>query len=252
MNDQMTTALVLLPGLDGTGIQFRPLLPHLPAEIRPIVLSYPPDKPLGYAELLPRVMSALPTDMPFVLLGESFSGPLSLMAAEARPRGLIGVILCATFIRNPAWVRVPRLQHLCRSFIFWPYRPCANIKAWICGYATPELTAMRQKAMAEIRPAVIAHRVRSAIEVNVTPQLISCPVPILYLRGQRDFIVVRRNLCDVQRALPSVKVVEFPCGHLVLQTQPKASADRIATFIAGMSSPETNLAKETTWNNSQA
>jgi pimeloyl-ACP methyl ester carboxylesterase len=251
----MPTALVLLPGLDGTGIQFRPLLPYLPAEIRPIVLSYPPSEPLGYSQLLPRVMAAVPPDMPFVLLGESFSGPLSLMAAEACPPGLVGVILCATFIRNPAWMPVPGLSHLCRSFLFWPYRPCANIKAWICGYATPELTAVRKQAMADIRPAVIAHRVRSAIEVDVTPQLRSCPVPILYLRGRRDFVVVKRNMRDVQRALPSVKVAEFDCGHLVLQTMPKESADAIVSFISSLNGPKASgtndQVKETLWNNSR-
>ncbi len=226
------TALVLMPGLDGTGIQFRPLLPHLPAEIRPIVLTYPPDQALGYAQLLPRVLSALPKDVPFVLVGESFSGPLSIMAAATRPPGLVGLILCATYIRNPAWIRLGWLRHLCLSALFWPYRPFANVKAWLCGYAEPELTAIRRQAMADIRPGVIAHRVRSAIGVDVTSQLKSCPIPVLYLRGQRDFIVVKRNLRDVQRALPSVRVAYLPAGHLVLQTQPKASAEAIVSFVS--------------------
>src|ERR1700677_2682366 len=140
----METALVLLPGLDGTGIQFRPLLPHLPKEIRPIVLSYPPDQALGYADLLPRVLSALPKDVPFVLLGESFSGPLAIMAAATRPSGLVVLILCATYIRNPAWIRLAWLRHFCRAGIFLPYRPCANIKALVCGYSGGELAAVRR------------------------------------------------------------------------------------------------------------
>jgi pimeloyl-ACP methyl ester carboxylesterase len=228
----METALVLLPGLDGTGIQFRPLLPHLPKEIRPIVLSYPPDQPLGYAQLLPRVLSALPKDMPFVLLGESFSGPLSIMAAATRPPGLVGLILCATYIRNPAWIRLGWLRHFCRAGIFLPYRPCANIKALVCGYSGGELAAVRRDALADIHPAVIARRVRSAIEVDVTRELETCAVPVLYLRGQRDLIIVKRNLRDVRTALPSVRVAEFPCGHLVLQTQPEASAEVIGSFVS--------------------
>jgi pimeloyl-ACP methyl ester carboxylesterase len=106
------------------------------------------------------------------------------------------------------------------------------VKAWICGYAEPELTAIRRQAMADIRPAVIAHRVRSAIGVDVTSQLKSCPVPVLYLRGQRDFIIVKRNLRDVKTALPSARVAYFPSGHLVLQTQPKGSAEVIVSFVS--------------------
>src|ERR1051325_2082913 len=100
---QTMTALtvVLLPGLDGTGTLFRPLLDHLPPELHPLVVTYPPEEPIGYDELLPRVLDHLPTSTPFVLLGESFSGPLALMVAARSPTGLRVVIVCASFVRNP-------------------------------------------------------------------------------------------------------------------------------------------------------
>ena len=69
-------ALVLLPGLDGSGVMFRPLLGHVPPALRPVVVAYPPDKALGYEDLLPLVLDALPSSEPFVILGESFGGRL--------------------------------------------------------------------------------------------------------------------------------------------------------------------------------
>lgn len=45
----MPVPLLMLPGMDGTGRLFAPLLPHLPAAIDPRVLSYPPDLPLASA-----------------------------------------------------------------------------------------------------------------------------------------------------------------------------------------------------------
>ena len=60
------TSLILLPGLDGSGLLFRPLISRLPPEIRPTVVTYPPDQALGYEDLLPRVMAALPNSSPFV------------------------------------------------------------------------------------------------------------------------------------------------------------------------------------------
>ena len=126
------------------------------------------------------------------------------------------------------------MRHFCRAGIFLPYRPCANIKALVCGYSGGELAAVRRDALADIHPAVIARRVRSAIEVDVISELQTCAVSVLYLRGQRDFVIIERNLRDVRTALPSVRVAEFPCGHLVLQTQPKISAEAIvqATLAA--------------------
>ena len=92
--------LILLPGLDGAGLAFGPLLKVLPSFIRPIVVTYPKDRVMGYPELLPFVMGRLP-DTPFVLLGESFSSPLAIMIAAARPPGLQGLILSSAFARNP-------------------------------------------------------------------------------------------------------------------------------------------------------
>lgn len=45
--------LILLPGLDGSGVLFAPLLRHLPPDVEPVVVRYPPDRALGYEELLP-------------------------------------------------------------------------------------------------------------------------------------------------------------------------------------------------------
>lgn len=101
--------LVLLPRIDGTALMFAPLVEALPPGIRPLPVSYPREEPLGYRELSALVRAALPRDAPFLLLGESFSGPLALMAAAEGPPGLLGVILCASFIRSPVrWSRLLR------------------------------------------------------------------------------------------------------------------------------------------------
>ena len=47
----MKIPLVLLPGLDGTGLLFADFVANLASDIDPIVVRYPPDVPLGYAEL---------------------------------------------------------------------------------------------------------------------------------------------------------------------------------------------------------
>jgi pimeloyl-[acyl-carrier protein] methyl ester esterase len=66
------------------------------------VVPYPPDVPLGYDELEPLVREALPTRGHFVLLGESFSGPLAIRIAANPPPALVGLILCVTFASTPS------------------------------------------------------------------------------------------------------------------------------------------------------
>ncbi|HKJ29840.1 MAG TPA: hypothetical protein VKA22_06480, partial [Desulfuromonadales bacterium] len=67
------TTLVMLPGLDGTGLVFDPLLEHLPEEIEVQVVRYPADRVMSFQEHVDFARKQLPRKKPFVLLAESFS-----------------------------------------------------------------------------------------------------------------------------------------------------------------------------------
>jgi pimeloyl-[acyl-carrier protein] methyl ester esterase len=75
------TALVLLPGMDGTGALRSEFVTALAPAIQSIVVSYPAERALGYIELEAVVRSKLPSDRSYVLLGESFSGPIAIAIA---------------------------------------------------------------------------------------------------------------------------------------------------------------------------
>jgi pimeloyl-ACP methyl ester carboxylesterase len=225
-------AIVLLPGLDGTGLLFGPFVEQLPPDVQPIVVAYPGDELLGYEALLEFVVRALPKAMPFIILGESFSGPLALMAAATHPAGLQAVVLCASFVSNPLWLRGAWLRHLVRPFAFRLYPQFAKARALLGRFSTPELQASVQKAIAAVSPAVLAHRVRAVLTVDVTGQLASCPVPILYLQGTRDRVVPKRNIRRITAIRPTVEVEAIDAPHMVLQTQPAAAVRAITKFLA--------------------
>ena len=101
------TRLVLLPGMDGTGELFAPFIAALDGWPT-TVISYPPDREMEYAGHEAHARARLPLDGDYVLLAESFSGPVGIALAASRPRGLRGLILCASFAVNP----LPRLAFM--------------------------------------------------------------------------------------------------------------------------------------------
>lgn len=224
--------LVLLPGLDGTGVLLRPLLEHLPEGLPTVVVSYPPDRPLSYDELLPLVQNALPAEGPYVLLGESYSGPLALMVAATNPAGLRGVILCASFIKRPIRWAPPWLSPVACPLLFRLYPALKAAKAAIGGYSTPAMTALTDEALAGLRPEVLSRRVRDVLRVDVTVELAACPVPLLYLQGDRDVVVGPHNLEAILAVTPSVEVARIPSPHMILQIEPAAAAVAIEGFLA--------------------
>src|SRR6266849_5616303 len=91
-------SVLLLPGLDGTGQLLRDLSEQL-AGHRPVhVISYPVDRPLDYGQLTALVEARLPNGQ-FVILGESFSGPIAIEIAAREKQRVAGLILASSFAR---------------------------------------------------------------------------------------------------------------------------------------------------------
>jgi len=226
-----TTRLVLLPGMDGTGILFEPVLELLPAHFEAKVVSYPVNEPCGYKDLLDIVRAAFPADGPFVLVGESFSGPLAIMAADARPRALQGVVLCASFVRSPApWF--VRFSDVLVTPSTIGMAPAYMKRRLLMGdEATPRLFQLFSRAEALVSPEVISARIKATLRVDVSDELRRCPVPLLYLRAALDRLVPARCSALIAKCKPDSQIVTLAAPHLLLQTNPADAIAAIARFI---------------------
>ena len=223
--------LIALPGMDGGAHLFGPLRDAAPGDVDVVAIGYPPGAANGYDDLLPVVRACLPTDRPFYLLGWSFSGPLALMLAAERPPRLCGVVLAASFVRNP----VPRLPRWARRFatpaVFKLYPAASRLKALLGGYGTPEVRAMLKRAHTEAGTVALATRARATLFVDATPALAACPVPVLILRASNDEVIASRCCEEIQRLLPSAEVVEIAGPHLALVTNPAAAWTALSAFM---------------------
>jgi hypothetical protein len=74
------TTIVLLPGLDGTGDLFAPVVDALGPRVPTQIVRYPLADASDYATCETIARAALPTDRPYVLLGESNGKTLPLAA----------------------------------------------------------------------------------------------------------------------------------------------------------------------------
>lgn len=222
--------LVLLPGLDGTGKLFANFLKALDPCLEPMVVPYPPDIPMGYDELEALVRAAFRTDRPFVLLGESFSGPLAIRIAARPPPGLKGLILCVTFASNPypglAWTR--RLAALLplKSLPRWMRAPLM----W--GSASPS-SAPRQseRAMAGVASAVIRRRIAELLAVDETAALGRISLPTLVLSAARDRVVPKAATEKMIRGIHHARRADIDGPHLLLQSCPRECAAAVIGFI---------------------
>src|SRR4029077_12947839 len=158
-----TRTLLLLPGMDGGDKLFGPLQAAAPDGVDTVAVGYPPGPDNGYDDLLPLVRAQLPGDRPFFLLGWSFSGPLALLAAAARPPGLRGVILAASFVKTPVPYLPGWVRHLVTPALFRVYPAASRAKALIGGYGTREVRRLLAEAHAIAGIEALACRARATL-----------------------------------------------------------------------------------------
>jgi pimeloyl-ACP methyl ester carboxylesterase len=225
------STLVLLPGLDGTGDNFAPLLPHLRSPY--VVVRYPVDRPLGYEELFDLVVAALPTDGAFVVVGESFSGALALRVAALAPPGLVGVVLVATFHKSPVGFALSRTARFLHPRMFAMPMPAFLVRRLLAGpSASDALVERMQQSLAQVRPEVVARRVKAVLEVDETESARTIRVPVTYFDATEDALVRRALAGELAALIPQLRVVAFDSAHLILQCQSEKAAAAIEAFVA--------------------
>jgi pimeloyl-[acyl-carrier protein] methyl ester esterase len=222
---------VFIPGLDGSGLLFKPLAQRWPKDgSPPVALSYPPDRYLDYKALADYILPRLPRNEPYLLIAESFGGPLAVHIATQKPAGLRGLVLSATFVRQPrGW-----LGSL-GKFLIGPYMFRGLLRTF--GTWTMRLQGMARwqidlliKALAYTDPRVLAARTREAVEVDALPELKHCPVPVLCFYAKRDLILAKRCAELIGKEAPHVRLVGLDTPHYLLQVEPDEALEPIKKF----------------------
>lgn len=214
----MAIRTLILPGLDGGADLRSEFVAALAPEFDASVLAYPVEA-LDYDGLTEWVAARLPRDEPYVLVAESFSGPIAIRLAAMRPPELLGVVLVASFARcpRPRWPALARLLPLQRL-------PLASF--FLLGrWSTPEWKQRLRAALASVPRLVLRRRFLTVGEVDVAARVPEMACPILYLRASHDRIVPRKGWTEIRDASLNAVCIELEGPHMLLQARPRECAE---------------------------
>ncbi|MEO6209644.1 MAG: hypothetical protein ABIQ10_05900 [Gemmatimonadaceae bacterium] len=223
-----TPRVILLPGLHGTTSLFDRFVAAAPANIALHCQSLPNDIPLDYHELAAWVTARLPAE-PFVLIAESFSGPLALLIAD-RCENVLAIALVVTFVVPPAPGFIARIPQ--RVWSISP--PTALVSAFLTG-GDNALAVDCRGAIESVPPDVIAKRIDEAVHVDVRAELARFTRPLLCLGAKQDWIVPRRSMAKIRAMKPCARLVELNGPHMLLQTRAEEAWLHIEPFLRSVS-----------------
>ena len=238
----MTTPsrLILMPGIDGTGISFEPLAELLPPEVAVTVVRYPPDRILSFEETLRCAEAQMPEEPHALVIAESFSGlVVTALLGSGRLRAARGLVLCAAFARSPQPVFFSLLDRLPLAGMLrlpFPRRLMSHVVHG--GAASVDVFfAIWRRIQTMVEPEVLIERLRLINRVDVRPYLPRLTLPCAYLQATGDRTVPTSAVVDFSTSIPQLQVYRIPGPHFILQAQPLACWAAISDFMIRHSLP---------------
>ena len=195
--------LVLMPGLDGTGLLFQRFVSALPPNIQTRIIEYP-----KIAASLEEHASVVAERLPVsrvVLLAESFSGIVALYLLMKHQVLAEKVIFVASFGSTPR--RYLRMLLPFFPALAWsiPLIPSAAWRFFCLGAgATPADIAWLKGVVTQVNPRVVAHRLKLVASAKIADARASTFQRIT--SKQRVIVwsrVVRRSTCEGFSAISS-------------------------------------------------
>jgi pimeloyl-ACP methyl ester carboxylesterase len=221
---------VLLPGLDGTGILFRPLLAALQERVEAKVVAYPEKEKLSLSEHARWVIRQLPAEK-VVLLAESFSGLVALTLLTEASSRIREVIFVGAFAEPPRPLLLRFAPWVCGSASLARVAPAFILRRYCLGEeATATQLSLLREALAAVSPEVLAHRLSLAGERHVFGKN-PFTVPCRYFQATEDRLVPATCANWFAKKFTNFELERLTGPHFVLQARPQECAHAIVRIV---------------------
>ncbi len=232
--------LIILPGLDGSGEIYSAFIRELTEDIQITIISYPKQSNLDYADLIVYVSNRLPEDEKFIILAESFSGPIGYQLAKRALPNLVAIIFVASFIRNPNRKLISLSRLLPLSLILRLPIPDFIVKRWLFGANVAGSMISKFKTIVRSLPSCVI-RARLGLIQKLILEDRNITLPTLYIQALNDRLVLTDNCQDFESRCTHFTQISIDGPHFLLQSKPLECANHVRELIQQVFNP-----KETT------
>ena len=212
--------------MDGTGELFERFIATAPAGLRLVPLRLPQ---LADYDSLERALREQLPDGDFSIVAESFSGPLAIRLAARAGQRVHALVFSNAFADRP---RSALYALLPWALAFRFPAPRWIIRRYLLGgFINHENLGAVRKAAEQVSAPLMARRLIATLRVNDLTTLRQLDLPMLYLRGTEDRLVLESSVQAMERACPWIIRHDIAAPHLLLQTVPEGAWLHIDPFI---------------------
>lgn len=218
--------LILLPGMDGTGKLFEPLLTYLPPSIDAEVIalsSLSSNCIRSQAEEIAELIG----NQEVIIFAESYSGSIAYELAQMNFINIKHIIFVASFLSRPsvlskfgpiAPLGVLRLNVVPSFLLSWLFFGSCKRN---------DLVKLFMHALNLVTNNTLKSRLRAIASLTEPKEPIT--VPCTYIQATKDKLVNPNSITVFQNLCVNLKTEKVVGGHFIAQCNPKKCADIILT-----------------------
>lgn len=213
----MAEPLVLVPGLDGTGLLFYRQVPLLERQWQ-VTTHRHRDSAVAMNELIEELdarVGQIADGRRVTLVGESFGGALSLSYALAHPDRVARLVILNSFPYFGPQARLWLGYHLLRATPWGMMRMVRQLTAWRLHSphtGAEELRRFHMLMRATTREGYLS-RLRMLRSYDVRARLHELRVPVLYLAADQDHLVPSVEQATLMASLTPGSTMRVLAGH---------------------------------------
>jgi len=220
--------IILLPGLDGTGMLFKEMLKALPNALTIQVICLDELEGNSYANKAQYLANSLSSSELFIV-AESYSGPLAYALCNILGSKVKQLVLLASFISAPSLLS--RFAHLIPVFALKP----SKLNIWLLNKVGFASSANKNQVSDVFKSISFANKTKLKNRLHNISRL-SKPknlhaTPVVYIKPTNDLLVNSRAVDDVKSVFSNTKVVTINGGHFIAQTHSIECANIIKRAI---------------------
>lgn len=218
--------IILLPGVDGTGILFEPFVkafkPDVPVEVIPLTKDSD-QSILNQVSIIEDTID----DEEVVLIVESYSGLLAYELAKRSKIRIKQIFFFGCFLQPPSFIgKIGRFLPA-RLLNIIPDKLLSRIL--FDRWSSPELIALFRKAIESVHFPNLTKRLRTIATYQKPTQPID--VPCVYVQGTLDNLVSAYNLKAFEELCSNLQIEVVEATHMLLQTQPEAMSQLVHKYL---------------------
>jgi len=221
--------LVMLPGLDGTGLLFENLAQELSRKFEVTIISFEDVSGQSYQQQAAEVAEQLKNDCIFII-AESYSGPIAYALTQLlKPNQISGIVFLASFISRPS--PIAYMAHLIPSVLFKENRFTRKSLTYF-GFNSHYESQLISAVFNSINMAnkiKLRNRLHNIATLQKAHNIIS--IPVTYIRPSKDRLVSRQAVNDLAKNCINYNEVSVSGGHFIAQLKPKECAEVICKAV---------------------